>query len=104
MLVLHEIAWCCFLLQDGPDFYLDVLCNHSAANYGFLLHMDDAEVAAYREQGIPYLQRLADAIQYSAPGVMGSRSAFLQRRASADVQGRVHAAIQAFRDRSHPSG
>ncbi len=103
MLVLHEISWCCFLLQGGPEYYLDVLCNHSAAYYEFVLQLDAAEITAYHDQGTPFLQRLADAIQYSAPGVVGSRSAFLGRRASADAHRRVDAAIQAYRNKTPPS-
>ena len=102
MLVLHEISWCCFLLQDGPDYYLDVLCNHSAAYYSFLIHLEAVEVASYRAQGPAFLQQLADAVQYSAPGVIGSRSAYLERRASDEVQARVNAAILAYRKHTPP--
>lgn len=102
MLVLHEISWCCFLLQDGPDYYLDVLCNHGAAYYSFLLHLNAVEVESYRTQGPTFLQKLADAVQYSAPGVVGSRSTYLERRASDEVQVRVNAAILAFRNRPPP--
>lgn len=70
-------AW--YLLGDGQQMYLDVNCNHSFAYYSFTMQLNSGEVAKYRRQGIAYLDKLAQDVQHSAPGEVGSASSYKHR-------------------------
>ena len=91
-------AW--FLLEDDGVLYLDAHCSHSAVDYSVLIALDATERAAFEEGGHDYLDRLAYDIQYSAPGVQGSRSPFQARNLTSgpgDRSRRADAAITAWR-------
>ncbi len=84
----HEpYGW--FLVRDGARLLLDVHCSHSAVDYSFLVELNDAEVNEYRAQGREFLSRLAHQIHYSAPGVRGSVSPYLDRRVVGEDRARV---------------
>ena len=85
-------AW--YLLRDGQQLYLDVNCNHSFAYYSFTMQLNNDEAAKYRRRGGPYLDELAHAIQYSAPGVSGSRSIYTDRLAAPEITAEVNNAIK----------
>ena len=74
----HEpSAW--FLVRDGERLLLDVNCSHSAASYPFLMALNETEREAYATRGHTYISELADKIQYSGPGVIGSVSPYRDR-------------------------
>jgi hypothetical protein len=74
----HEpSAW--FLVQDGERLLLDVNCSHGAVSYPFLMALDEAEREAYAARGHSFISELANKIQYSAPGVVGSVSPYRDR-------------------------
>jgi hypothetical protein len=91
----HEpYAW--FLVRDGARLLLDVHCSHSAADYSFLVELNDAEENEYRAQGREFLSGLAHQIHYSAPGVRGSVSPYLDRRVVGEDRARVDEAAIAW--------
>lgn len=82
MIVLeHEPQWW-FLLQDGERLLFDVNCSHSAVNYSWLMALNAEEAAKFKASGRAFLNELAEEVQWSAPGVHGSTSAFLGRNIS----------------------
>lgn len=89
----HEPQWW-FLLEHEGSLFLDVNCSHSAISYNFLLQLNAEESAAYQLQGKPLLERIAQAIQDSAPILIISTSIYKQRNASQHYGQQVTAAIQ----------
>ena len=67
-------AW--FLVRDGDALLLDARCSHGAAEYNVVIELDDAERQAYEAKSRAYLDQLAHAIHYSAPGVQGNTSPY----------------------------
>ncbi len=87
-----------FLLGDGDDLFLDVNRSHGVAGHSWLIPLDPAERRVYPDEGIAALDRLARAIQDSAPGARGTASEHRDRDLS-DVRGReVLDAIGRWRD------
>jgi len=72
-----------FLIQEGESLLLDVNCSHGAVDYDFQIELNESERAEYVHGRRNYLDRLAHAIHYSAPGVIGSTSAYKSRRLEA---------------------
>ncbi|EJE53905.1 hypothetical protein PMI14_01206 [Acidovorax sp. CF316] len=92
----HEPAsW--FLVQHGDQLLLDVNCHHSFVSYSVLVALSEEETSLYRQRGHAYLNELAHAIHYSAPGVAGSRSPYKERNVDREFGAQVMAAIQAHR-------
>jgi hypothetical protein len=85
-----------YLLRDQADWVLDVLCSHSAVDYRFIIRMNASEIEAYQSGGAGYLDRLAHDIHYSAPGVLGSSSAFISRNVTAELKEIVDEAITRY--------
>ncbi|UGS89775.1 hypothetical protein KOL96_17610 [Ralstonia wenshanensis] len=83
-----------YLLRDGQQLYLDVDCNHSFVGYSFTMQLNSVEAAKYWRQGRGYLNELAQAVQYSAPGVSGSGSIYKGRLVAAEVSTRANDAIR----------
>jgi hypothetical protein len=83
-----------FLLQDSGALFLDVACSHGAVGYGFLMELNEEEVREYKADGHPYLCRLAEAINYSAPGVRGNSSPYKERNILRSHADAVSAAVQ----------
>lgn len=79
MRVLDEEPYGWFLLEEDGHLYLYALCSHSFVDYLFLMKLDDAELAAFREKGRSYLSDLAYRVHYSAPGVRGTKSPYRDR-------------------------
>ncbi|MEJ7848610.1 MAG: hypothetical protein WKF92_11035, partial [Pyrinomonadaceae bacterium] len=59
-------AW--FLFQEGNALLLDVNCSHGPAGYGIIIPLNAEEESEYSKKGHAYLDRLAQAVQYSGPG------------------------------------
>jgi hypothetical protein len=95
--VLEHAAHDWYLLWDGQQLYLDVNCNHSFVGYSFTMQLNVDEAATYRRRGRPYLDELAQAIQYSAPGVSGSRSIYKGRQVEPAASAQVNDAIRQWR-------
>jgi hypothetical protein len=97
MVVLdHEPQWW-FLLQDGDRLLFDVNCSHSAVSYSWLMELNPGEVEKFRASGRAFLGELAEAIQWSAPGVRGSTSQFLGRNISQACGKAVTGAVEEWR-------
>ena len=76
MIVLdHDPLWW-FLLQDGDTLLFDVHCSHSAVDYSWTMALNAEEAAQLAAAGRTFLNRLAEQVQWSAPGVRGSASPF----------------------------
>jgi hypothetical protein len=97
MRVLDQEPWCWTLGQDGDELVFDVNCSHSAVSYSFLIALDAAETAHFRDEGRAYLTKLAEGIQMSAPGVRGNASPYLNRRLSAQRDEAFTEAVKAWR-------
>ena len=85
-----------FLLRDEVRILLDVHCSHSAADYSFLVELNDIELQEYRAQGREFISQLAHQIHYSAPGALGSVSPYLDRRVMGEDRERVDEATIAW--------
>ena len=88
-----------FLLSDDDRLFLDVNCEHSAVGYDVLIEIDESERAQQTAQGRAYLSKLAEAINYSAPGARGSQSGYKSRNISSEYGAQVSEAIRAWRSR-----
>ena len=100
MNVLDHEPYGWFLLEESGTLYLDVHCSHGVVDYGVLLILNAAERSAYKAEGHAYLDQLAYDIRYSAPGVVGSTSAYTARNlavGSGDEDKRVLVAVEAWR-------
>lgn len=86
-----------FLLSQGNRLFLDVNCEHSAVSYDVLIELDEDESARYAQIGRSYLSELAEAINYSAPGVRRTHSLYKERNVSSKYQEEVLSAIEAWR-------
>lgn len=82
------------MLRDGQQLYLDFDCNHSFVGYSFTMQLNSDEAANYRRRGRAYLDELAQAIQYSAPGVSGSGSIYKDRFLTPEAASRVNDVIK----------
>ena len=100
MIVLdHEPHWW-FLLQDGDTLLLDVHCSHGPADYLWTMALNDSEIAEFGSTGRTFLSKLAEKVQWSAPGVRGSTSPFLGRKLSLIHDKAVSDAIRLWRAQS----
>ena len=70
------------LVKDGADLILEVNCEHGAAGYSFSFILDEIEKKNFSSGGRKFLNKLAAAVNYSAPGVRGSASSYQYRRLS----------------------
>jgi len=92
MKLIDEEPWRWMLFEDGSKLYLDVYCSHSAVDYRFPILLDEKELLEFREKGRDYLDRLAQAIHYSAPGVIGNNSRYQGRKVSEAIDERIREA------------
>lgn len=97
MHVLDQEPASWFLVQHGNTLLLDVNCHHSFVSYSVLIALNEEETALYAQQGHAYLNELAHAVHYSAPGVAGSKSPYKDRNVDREFGAQVMAAIQAHR-------
>lgn len=93
-----------FLLQHGDAMLLDVNCSHSFVSYTVLIALNAQESTLYQQKGHAYLDELAYAVHYSAPGVAGSQSPYRDRNVDREFGAQVTAAIQAHRARQAGGG
>lgn len=89
-----------FLLRGDDGLLLDVNCSHGAFGYSVLLSLNEDETRAYEAGGHGYLSELAGAIQFSAPDVRGSTSAYNGRNIHRLHGDAVTAAVLAWRGAS----
>lgn len=88
IVVDHETSgW--LLARDGERFLLDVNCSYGAVSYPFLMELNESERAAYAALGHAYISKLAEEIQDSAPGVVGSASLYRERKLGASDRSAV---------------
>jgi hypothetical protein len=87
-------AW--FLLEDGESLLLDVACEHGAFGYSVLIALNAQEQHDYQREGPDYLDRLAQAVHESAPGLHGSMSPYATRNLEPKRGGDVLAAVRAW--------
>ncbi len=86
-----------FLAEESNSVYLDANCSHGAVGYSFMIELSPQELAQYKTEGRPYLSRLAQAIQDSAPIAAGSTSIYRNRDVSPSHGERLSSAIQSWR-------
>ncbi|WP_295969227.1 hypothetical protein [uncultured Xanthomonas sp.] len=87
-------AW--FLLRDGDTLLLDVNCSHGPVGYEWTMALNEEEAARFLALGHDFIAQLAEQVQWTAPGVSGSRSPYLGRKADAETRRRVTLAIKAW--------
>jgi hypothetical protein len=93
-------AW--FLIEDEGTLYLDAYCSLSVFDYSVLIALDADETSAYRAEGRPYLDALAERIHNSAPAAASSTSPYRSRNLSVGLSAenaRASAAIAAWRSK-----
>jgi hypothetical protein len=86
-----------FLLTDDERWLFDVNCEHGAVGYSVLIELNEEERAQYATRGRSYLSALAEAINYSAPGVRDSDSIYKERDISMKYATKVTKAIELWR-------
>ncbi|WP_312794272.1 hypothetical protein [Tianweitania sp.] len=96
MVVLDEEPYFWLLLEEEGVLYLNAFCSHSAADYPFLIVLDENERRLFEKQGRSYLTQLAQDIHYSAPAVRGSRSRYKARGLTPTLGNRVEEAWTAW--------
>jgi hypothetical protein len=89
-------AW--FLIEDECGFILDVNCNHSYFSYSFSMILNQGEQDRYVEDGVDYLDRLADSINCSAPIAAASNSIYKARKLDDSYSDKITAAITEWRE------
>ncbi|WP_017911433.1 hypothetical protein [Xanthomonas sp. SHU 166] len=87
-------AW--FLLRDDDTLLLDVNCSHGSVGYAWTMALNEEEAAQYHALGRDVIVQLAEQVQWTAPGVLGSRSPYLGRKVDAETRQRVTLAIKAW--------
>ena len=91
----HEpYAW--FLLHDGNTLLLDVNCSHGAVGYEWTMVLNAEEVAHFHALGRDFIAQLAERVQWTAPGVLGSTSPYLGRKVDVDIREQVNLAVKAW--------
>ena len=85
----QDRAW--FLLKDGENDFIDVNCNISAFGFSMLICLDGVELNEYKNQGHPYIDKLAKDIAYY------STSKYSNRDKSNDYKGIVSDAIKSWK-------
>lgn len=68
-----------YLLQDEAGILIDVNCEHSFVSYDFAMRLSDEEISTYESDGRTYLDRLAEALNYSCQIARGSASIYKDR-------------------------
>lgn len=94
-------AW--FLLEHGSGLLLDVECHHGAVSCSVLIRLNEEELAEYRRDGHAYLDRLAQAIHYSAPILAISTSPYKARKLRG-YDDQVLQAIRQWQAQAQPGG
>ncbi|WP_431103988.1 hypothetical protein [Roseateles noduli] len=83
-----------FLVGEKDSLLFEVTCSHGAVDYIVTLALNDAERQAYAARGHAYLNELAEAIHFSAPGVRGSVSPYRDRKLDSLRSNRVSEAVR----------
>jgi hypothetical protein len=86
-----------FLVGEDDRLFLDVSCEHGAFGYDVLIELDESERVQQTAQGRAYLTKLAETINYSAPGVRGSQSSYKSRNISSQYRAQVSEVIRTWR-------
>ncbi|OLU32998.1 hypothetical protein [Pseudomonas sp. PA27(2017)] len=94
-------AW--LLLEDESGLLIDVDCHHGAVSCSVLIRLNDQELAEYRRDGHAYLDRLAQAIHYSAPILAISDSPYKPRKLRG-YDDQVLQAIRQWQAQGRPGG
>lgn len=94
-------AW--FLFEHDSGLLIDVDCHHGAVSCSVLIRLNDQELAEYRRDGHAYLDRLAQAIHYSAPILAISDSPYKPRKLRG-YDDQVLQAIRQWQAQGRPGG
>ena len=86
------------LFEHEDRLLLDVNCSHSFFSYCFLMELNENETNLWRNEGRAYLDRLADDIQYSAPGLLVSKSEYKTRSIHSEMGDAATEAFTRFRN------
>lgn len=86
-----------FLLAKDNDLFIDINCEHGPVSYDVLIMLNDEERAQYSAHGQNYLNTLAEAVNYSAPGARESDSAYKDRNISRERGPAVAMAIEVWK-------
>jgi hypothetical protein len=86
-----------FLFAEDDRLFLDVNCSHGPVSYDVLVQLNGAEAAQYSARGRDYLDTLAEAINFSGPGVRGSDSVYQSRNVSSAYREQVARAIESWK-------
>lgn len=86
-----------YLLEDEAGLLLTVSCEHSFVGYDFTMRLDAEEVVSYRSEGNAYLNRLAEAINFSCPIARGSASPYKDRNVDAQYSEPIADAVENWR-------
>ena len=97
MIVLDHAPQRWYLLQDGDTLLLDVYCSHGPVDYPWVMALDADETARYRADGRGVLDALADRVQQTGAGGLGSPSPYAGRNLDPGRRRAVHAAIMHWR-------
>jgi len=101
MRVIDHAPHLWFLFEDEDALYFEANCSHGAVGYDFMLRLSPEEVAEYEAKGTVFLDALAQGIQDSAPGVVGSKSAYKDRRASMALRERAQEAFRHWKSETN---
>jgi len=91
------------LLEDESGLLIDVECHNGAVSCSVLIRLNEEELAEYRDGGHAYLNRLAEAIHYSAPILAISNSPYKPRKLRG-YQDQVLEAIRQWQAQRQPGG
>jgi hypothetical protein len=89
MEIIEFVPYRFFLIFDDGNYILDVSCSHSIVDYSWPIELNKREIENYKNEGKDYLVKLAEDIQYSAPGVVGNTSKYEARKISKELEEKV---------------
>lgn len=99
MKVLDEEPYLWFLLEHDGAMLLNMNCQYGIAAYGYMIQLQEKELAKYAELGHDYLTTLAIQVNRSAPIAQGSKSIYLGRDVSQEYADLSLEAIKEWKKR-----
>ncbi|MDO6387048.1 hypothetical protein [Uliginosibacterium sp. 31-12] len=89
-----------YLLTENEQLILNVSCEHSFVGYDFTLLLSEEETKKFKEGGKPYINSLAEAINYSAPIARGSSSEYKNRNSQSKYEEFILDAIEQWQKKT----
>ena len=93
-----DYAW--FLLESNGKYFLSGNYTNSAFGYGFPIQLNEIESEKYLEFGRSYIDKLHMEIQNSCPVHKLSKSSFIGREVSKEIDNKMHTAIMSWKQKS----